>query len=437
MREKIPSPDFAPEKRDRWSEPGKKSEGKKGISRRRFLQGAASLVADASIASTLGVEALLQLPDLVAWDQERTNRLRFDRWKEYSLEQREHLIESEVRIVGDFIRSREGQRILHEGTDDELFTLISSLPPFLREHLSKTKFDIPKGRWPSVAIGRQFVGEVPEIRRFEHGPREIYDFYCGNGFFVGPRTLLTNWHVAEYSMMNEGDQGVPKHIASNLQSSYTSLAADVIALQFPKGTGPQSPVLPFSPRLLDEHIAGRLIRVAGLDPDESAASDGTKVFPSVALPITRRLHEFFEQYGPKSDRPDKQMGDFVYLAPPGESFGRRLPSVSGSRLLDRMLRQDQAEKYMRMGGTSGSPVLLEDGRVAGINRAAGVLYYKGMCLDLGVFESAERMGQAISKGMVYDIPMPAQKSDRLDVARSSKSSPRTIEDIIRGEIHEE
>ena len=52
-------------------------------------------------------------------------------------------------------------RILEAGTDEEIFALLRLAPPILREHISGTKYDIPKENWPSVAVRSSFVPELP------------------------------------------------------------------------------------------------------------------------------------------------------------------------------------------------------------------------------------------------------------------------------------
>jgi len=426
--------DYIPNKRDRITDEDAAKSSQKGLSRRGFLKGAGAFLINATPGASLGMEAGLRFPDLVVWFAERQSRMRFERWEGFSPKQRENLIEKEVQIFGAFMRSPEGQRILNEGTDEELFTLIKSSPPFLRDHIRDTKFDISKEKWPSVAVGRHFIDGIPQTRTLKHDPKEIFSFYNGNGFFIKPNMFLTNWHVVEGSM-KERSQGVPHEVALRLMETRyaSSKDVDVIAIQFPESTRgiERSPILAFDRKATEHDIQDELVFTAGIDPDSTADPDGTKIYPSMIIPLTQHVKSFIARCNNLEESSLSDLGNFTYLMAPGESMKWQTSPQTGSRLLDTALGLEVDFTYPRAGGTSGSPILRQNGEVVGINRASVTIEYQGMCIELGFGVSARSISEAISGGMLYEVPTPQGKSDRLHVAGKSREPSQTIEGIIR------
>ncbi|MDO8561811.1 MAG: hypothetical protein Q7S05_03215 [bacterium] len=376
------------------------------LSRRNFLKQATSIGTPALLGGLLGgsiVEGFYRLVDFTAWSSDRTRRMRFERFGGLSPKEREQIIAAEVQQARSFLRSQEGKRILESGTDDEIFSLLTSLPTLLREHIAGTSYDIPKEKWPSVAVGITSRG-MPYVLGLNNSPKTIAGKYHGNGVFVAPDTMLTNWHVI--AKQNEQDLAVSSPLAaqesSRLQNLYKSKNIDAVYIHFRGPVTLESStstptVLPFSSAISDADVSGNLITVAGIDPDKSAASDGTKIYPSIAVPVTKRIHTFLEHYAGCGKENFVENG-FVYIAPPGESAPRPFPSPSGSRLLDVLQDRDPDARMNLMQGTSGSPVLM-NGKLVGINHRRGDIEYKGLGLDVGFFHGPDALRKAREYGM--------------------------------------
>ena len=157
------------------------------------------------------------------------------------------------------------------------------------------------------------------------------------------------------------------------------------------------PILP--PTIPDAILNGSLITVAGIDPDESAGPDGTKVFPSVALKVTQNMANLL---APGDPRLKELVNSYLYLLPPGEARSRQYPSRSGSRILDFLqANEPPASGYLYAGGTSGSPVL-KDGQLVGVNHSSLHAKYNGSTYDLGFFHPMGKVREALRSGMNYD-----------------------------------
>ncbi len=367
----------------------------------------------ATTAAPIAVEGYMRLREFRDWADDRVRRLRFDtEWKHLPSMEREEKITSEINHTTQFINGREGRRILESGSDHELFTMIRSLPCFLREHLKGTKYDILKEDWPSVAYSRTGGEQLSSrILSVASGPERIGELYSGNGVFVAQDTLLTNWHVyhsrfggsLSYSSMTTGsDRGLsPDEIYKRRGLDAVYVHFD--SLDMPYGSANSPKICPLSPARHDSDVTGRFVQVACLDPDESSANDGTKLYPSIAIPVTKRVLEFLNRYQGSTGTFIKSVEhSFLYISPPGESRMRRSAAESGSRLLDDVRRVNPRESS-RMQGTSGSPVMME-GELVGLNCSVGEISYEGVTLDLGFFLGPDALREAHKLGMRVTYP---------------------------------
>ena len=387
-----------------------------GRDRREFLKHSAISVGKSVALGTLlgGVvgEGFSRLIDFKTWSSDRTRRMRFERFGSLSAQEREKIIKAEVQQAGSFMKSSEGKRILENGTDDEIFTLLTSMPPLLREHIAGTSYDIQKEKWPSVAVGVAHKNGEPYALGINYGPTTIKQLQRGNGVFVAPDMLLTNWHViAKQSEQNLASSELPSLHEVLLQKLYESQNIDAVYIRFSKPVTLESPtsfpnIFPLSHEHLDADVSGNLVTVAGIDPDRSAASDGTKIYPSIAIPVTSRLRAFLEQYAETAGEVIEN--GFMYIAPPGESAPRPYPSESGSRFLDVLRGRDQTARARLMQGTSGSLVLM-DGKLVGLNHRLGNIEYKGVGLDVGFFHGPDALRKGRESGMETIVPKTARK----------------------------
>lgn len=402
---------------------GKKSgNDKKGtLSRRGFLKSSLSLGALGALSAAGGGEAAFRAYDIELFLKERQNRNRFENWNHLSVLEREEKIETEVKEFRDFIRSPEGERIMEEGTDDEIFSVLCSLPAYLREHVRGTKFDVPLEAFPSVAVGRTRTEEgAVAVRSVHDGFDSLKQFYCGNGVPIDANTFITNVHVLEATEYAGSETSGPTTVSDAISRGYQDAGIDVVATSFAEGSDPAICYPTREPACLtlsDDDVHGSLVRVAGIDPDESADSDGVKIFASVALHITPRLFELLKY--PENERMN-MLNSFLYVLPPGEAYDRLFPSPTGSRLLDFIEGKDMAEltvkRRRRAGGTSGAAVLLGPDAV-GINHSCAVLEYTpsnvpyaNICLDIGFCHGPKAIQKAMNLNMMY---IPSKQAENL------------------------
>lgn len=410
MREGIPDPrNIVLKREERLSEGaiGAQENIDRGMTRRSLLKKLAGGVAGLAVG---GGEGVLRIPDLDAWTADRVRRMRFERWDGMPAAERERLITAEVTAVRDFIRGPEGTRILESGSDDEIFDLIYAMPALLREHLEGTRFEVGTGEWPSVAVSLDPDDNEVFVLGANYGPDVIAKTYHGNGVFVAPDTLMTNCHV----LMSEKDfqDGSTSSLARNpalssLWQKYTKGFADAAFVQF---KGPVSletaahkpPVFPLA-HLSDADVTGNPIMVQAIDPDRSAAKDGTKAYFSLAIPVTKRVAQFLRAYNFYNTDQYVQ-ASFMYIRPPGESMRRPFASKTGSRLLDFIMNKERVGQEAFGQGTSGSPVFM-DGKLVGLNHRAGQIRYKGIDLDVAFFLGPTELQQARNKMTVRAADM--------------------------------
>jgi hypothetical protein len=408
--------------KERFAAGGAKEEQKKqtGIDRRSFLAGMATSAA-AIASGPVGYESMLRIPDFVVWAKERGRRMKFDRWNTLTPGEREERIMQEVEQAKAFIQSAEGKRILDAGSDDEIFALISSLPALLRSHLTGTSFEIPKEKWPSVAVGFSSYDGMPFALGVQYGKEAIQRLYRGNGVFISPDTLLTNWHVFDPNKRQlQPMQGAFSYAKGAVppQALFEMEGIDATFIHFGKAVTFENEssvpnVCNLSPNVHDSDVTGNLTMVAGLDPDKSAADDGTKVYPSIALPVTKQLGGFLERHANLGSFHRKiAANSFMYIAPPGESIFRKADPRSGSRALDALRGIVPVESTL-MHGMSGSPVLM-GGTLVGINNMVAEIEYQGTELDIGFFHGPDALHRAEKLTMKFDVSAPSADSSYSD-----------------------
>lgn len=359
------------------------------ISRRSFfgkVGEAAAYAAMGSIRVLPAGEVIARSSDIHNWFRERTHRMRFEKWKDLSAPEREGLIDAEINEARSFIRGPEGTRILREGTDDEIFGLLQSMPPLLREHIAGTKYDVPKENWPSVAVNGQAPMHAMEIQSVQQASNNFPSY--GNGVFTDG-TLLTNWHVTSASKIKTQLPPQWEECKRNYETGVDAVRVRMPAsLRDARGVHTRQLT-----DMSDQDMNGSFVRIAGIDPDESAAPDGTKVYPSVAIRVTERLAAFLRSTHSFPMRDPAIENSFIFLAPPGESMQRRSAPETGSRVLDMVLNVP-GYTNTRMHGMSGSPVLLGES-LAGILNQVREIAFKGQCLEVGFFHGPDIIHQAL------------------------------------------
>src|SRR3989344_5759017 len=165
------------------------------VPRREVLKfgGRAGVALAAAGALGWGIETALErnfvrnLDDFDRYLYERKKRLQLNKLSTLSPEKKESLIDAEVSRVREFVLGPEGRRILESGSTDELWMLITMLPPILREHIAGTKYDVSPKAWPSVVIPRSSTAalNVLELSQVKKVNPKSY----GNGFYVDSKTL--------------------------------------------------------------------------------------------------------------------------------------------------------------------------------------------------------------------------------------------------------
>jgi len=336
-----------------------------------------------AVAGALGLALeKLSAPKLDEFQQylvDRKARLQLDKLSTFSPEKKEALIDAEVARVREFVRGPEGKRILENGTDDEVWMLITMLPPIIREHIAGTKYDVSPTAWPSVVIPDSGTAalDVVDLSRIKQMNPKSY----GNGFYVDSKTLVTNLHVL-------GGRSIPAREAARLELAAQTNALDIVYATLPKGNVAVSK--PLSMQDTNDSVHASFVTIAGIKPDSTAAADGTKLYPGIAIRMTPNLSRFLfgdPQASLRSLQRDAFLkNSFMVVLPPGETGsrdGRRSPSD----------------------GMSGSPVL-KSGSLAGIFRSGinGRLQHRGLLYDIGFFHGPDEIKKAREVGLMYKVP---------------------------------
>ncbi|MBV9159241.1 MAG: twin-arginine translocation signal domain-containing protein [Candidatus Kaiserbacteria bacterium] len=355
------------------------------FSRRNLLRAGAAMGAAAALEKpTEAAAAFLGLTSEV--DAERKNRMRFERnWNAMPATEREQLIDAEVKRAQDFIRGPEGRRILESGTDDELFKLINAMPPLLRAHVKGTKYDVSTSEWPSVSHSYALRSAAPVTKSINSGPVTIGATEKGNGAYLNARNYLTDWHVVEASP--EYRPYFPDATTyENLKKLSEQHALDVVHIEMPYNNQKVNEMSkPVDLLLNNNEVHGEIVAAAGLDADATAAADGTKLYPSIAVRVTPHLAKFLGKYARYKDR-DVRFAEnsFIIIAPPGECVDRN----------------DGGEWYRYIQGMSGCPVM-KGGKMAGCMHRGGLLSYNGLSIDFGLFHGPDEIRQARRIGLKF------------------------------------
>lgn len=418
-------------------------EGPRHLDRRKFLKGILQTAAVAAVPVSILGESHLRAPDFQIWQRERSERMRFDRLNGLAPAEREKLISKEVNEVGAFIRGPEGKRILESGTDDEIGALLTILPPLLREHIEGTKFDTTREQWPSVVINAgEWKNFIPDLigrgNSRETLSKRLSGHPHGNGFYLNNKTIVTNVHVpaVAFSHLKKYLGSFPQNeINKNAQAKLDAITdrsqeagIDIMTLSLPDDHIPAATLQMTPDKHTNADIQGRLIVAAGMKPDDTSAPDGTKVYPSIAIRVTPHLANFIYRHSiepglvRKPEQTDTQKEEirtpavdpitksFLYLLPPGESTRHREASLTGSRLLDRVLQKGEPQ-YMpdlHASGMSGSPVLM-DGDIVGINHRVNSLAFKNTCFDVCFFHGPDEIKEALNDStMTMPTEWPTQ-----------------------------
>ena len=368
---------------ERKESPQKKKEP--GTSKREFLIGAGAVAAPLVLGAGIIAHQQLTRPTPDKYEEylhARKRRMHLDKVSRQSPEKREAVIDAEVARVSDFIRSSEGKRILESGTDDEIWALITMLPPILRDDIRGTKYDISAKEWPSVTISGA-RGALPTTHGIE-ASKQLREY--ANGFFLSPSNLVTNWHVLATHVKE-----MPRQDTERIDDSYIINAIDVVHVDIPEGRiAETAKAKPLQISASNDSIHGSMTVVAGIRPDETADPNGTKLYPSAAIRMTPRLAQFFNPrrtYRGAFERA-KLEKSFLVLLPPGETESSR-----------------DGRKPLPAHGMSGSPVLAS-GSCAGIIHTTinGRWVHKGISYNIGFFHGPDEIQKAREVGLVYKVP---------------------------------
>ncbi len=316
---------------------------------------------------------------------ERKKRLQLDKLSTFSPEKKEALIDAEVERVREFILGAEGTRILESGSDDELWQLITMMPPILRDHVRNTKYDVPTPEWPSVTVSRS-KSALPVILGPEASKERHLEEY-GNAFYTERNTLVTNWHVLANRLPHMSERE-----ADRIDGQYSKYGLDIVHVDMPAMRAPESiPNKTLSITETDSSVHGSMVTISGIDPDRTAAADGTKLYPSMAIRMTPRLAELFisrPKGNPRGDFDRLQYAkSFMVLLPPGETESR------------------DGRESLPVEGMSGSPVL-KFGSLAGIFYASvnGRMRHRGLSYNIGFFHGPDQIKKARELNMTYKMP---------------------------------
>ena len=290
------------------------------------------------------------------------------------------------------------------------------MPPVLRKHVEGTTYDIPISNWPSILLSVSEDDGAVVIKTADvfQNPEVLHG---SNGVLIEPRIVLTNWHVlrsklrsVERSKKDPQELGRIEDEVRTLADISNKIGVDAAVATVPeKFQNLRARTLPLA-SLSDNEINGNFIRVAGIDPDESAGLNGTKLYASCAVRVTKRMARFIEEHdifskGRKGDVESQELSirefenSFVFLLPPGEGIWHNRPPRYGPRAIDMLLggpEKDQA----RLGGMSGSPVLLDD-RMVGVIFRGAVLEYRGVLLEVAFFHGPDQIRRARDAGLSY------------------------------------
>ncbi len=372
----------------------KKTEGNEAestsLTRRKFLQGAGALVGATVLDSYLHPsEAGKKYSDeewrsaLENWHDGHQARMRYEELASLTAHERESIIRHECDIYGRFLRSEYGKKILESGSDEELGLLMGCLPALLPSHTRDTSLDVPYAKWPSVAITNTFdVTGCPTVRDAFHTLEVLKDNFAGNGFQIDESHAITNWHVIQHQVerfCTENSLSVDEVTGGRLSFEE---GRDAVIVPIRSGDLMQTPYRPTFDQLKDADIHGRLITMAGVDPDETANDAGVKIRPSVAIRVTSRLLDFLNIEANQQD-----LKSFLFSLPPGEA-------------------KERDDRTMLAQGTSGSPIIMSGG-IVGINRACVQTYEikKKLCRDFGLFHGPDVLNTIIRKKIRYMPPI--------------------------------
>jgi len=363
---------FAPDKRDRWSEPKEKLVSPE---RRKFLGALAAFGGTAAASGT----ALTYLESL----------------EKKSL--RERLIDAAVQSVCANIRSKEIHEALRSGERSALDKIIRAMEfPILPQHLAGTSYDIgPRSKKYQTQIA-MYLNAGNELtlsdRASIHSAADsrgrpdlltIQEAAYGNGtYWEDPHTLITAAHVV--SML---------HPEKKQELDNKEIDVGLIRVNKRFAAHEHVEVLRDNARLRNENIHGAFVAIAGIDPDDTSDTKGSKIYPGVAVKMTEPLTAHIMHACTEGVIVDKVLQkrlarSFMLVLPPGESY-------------------EDKTRIRPAKGMSGSAILArKDGQFSfgGIFWGAFQVKVGNKCVDLGFFHGIDEVREATKEIKVEFIP---------------------------------
>ena len=358
----------------------------------------------------------------------------------------ESLIEASEKFYTS-IQNGPFRKVLDAGGDDGIFELLRRIPAASRIMLKGSPLDIGPADFPSVGTVQGLVGSYDDYSFDDDSsidsadssqPRTVEPFPLNlkslddimreglvpsaNGFFTGPTTFITNWHVLkstleEYAQSNPSKREDTLELIQKYDAFYAEKRIDIIWIEITKSEhippivrqgGKQFGFSEKSPEQMD----GSLVQLRAIDKDTNAdPTTGIKLETSCMVLISEQLADFIVRHDPVlraypilHDAWKKRLvGDFLLISTPGEEI--KTPStprnVLGLRILD-WVRGLKPDLLVYGRGKSGAPAFDMEGKVAGVMYQGGTIEYNGETIEYSLLHGVGRIHEAQRAGMAFE-----------------------------------
>jgi|GEM_PF-1929472 len=320
---------------------------------------------------------------------------------------RERLLDAAIKTVGQNVRSPQVMEALQGKGKDPLSVIMRAVEfPILPKHLSGTSYDVEPlsiryqtqlALFPDEGVQNRPLANRVALRT-ESGSTQKEDFFSvreagyGNGVYWSDHHLiLTAEHVI--AMFHPERPELGKGVI------------DIGLLRTPKrfAASENTEVVHDAGTLHDSGIHGSFVAIGGIDPDATSKMSGRKIYPGIAVKISRPIAELILKSDPNPD-PRYRVADdekhitrtrleksFMIVLPKGEALwnattkSRPAMGLSGSGAFARQ------EDKLVFGGTFWGAMQIEvDGQV----------------VDVGFFHGIDVIREATKEIRVESIPDP-------------------------------